>query len=311
MPSRIVTVSLNSAIDQTLVIPRFSAGAVNRVLSSRIDPGGKGVNVAAFLADYGQPVTITGFLGRDNDLIFGRMFEEKGIEDRCVRIAGVTRIGLKITDDVLHQTTDINFPGETPDEDDVAELFSILAELTQSHEWFVLSGSIPRGLSAGAYADIMRLLSGRSVVLDTSGEALRHALVEHPTLIKPNIDELVELIREPLSTPQAIVTAARGQMARYAIKTIVVSMGKDGAVFVEGDEALWAVPPQVEVKSTVGAGDAMVAGIVAGKLRGPPLAACARLATAFSSTAIGRVGHSLPSAAEVEIAAGLVDVRSI
>ena len=94
--NRVVTVTINPAIDQTITIPSFTAGTVNRVQSSQMDAGGKGINVASFLADFGQPATVTGFLGADNDAIFRRLFERKGIEDRCVRIAGQTRIGSDI-----------------------------------------------------------------------------------------------------------------------------------------------------------------------------------------------------------------------
>src|SRR5512135_2353079 len=130
--NRVVTVTINPAIDQTISIPNFTAGAVNRVQSSQMDAGGKGINVASFLADFGQPATVTGFLGADNDDIFRRLFERKGIQDRCVRIAGQTRIGVKVSDEVLHQTTDINFPGETPSPADVARLFEILTELASA-----------------------------------------------------------------------------------------------------------------------------------------------------------------------------------
>src|SRR5512133_214080 len=95
--NRVVTVTINPAIDQTVAIPNFAAGKVNRVLSSQMDPGGKGINVASYLADFGQPATVTGFLGADNDDIFRRLFERKGIEDRCVRIVGQTRIGVKVS----------------------------------------------------------------------------------------------------------------------------------------------------------------------------------------------------------------------
>ncbi len=145
--NRVVTVTVNPAIDQTISVPNFTAGAVNRVRSSQMDAGGKGINVPAFLADFGQPATVTGFLGSANDEIFRRLFSQKGIEDRCVRIAGATRIGVKITDPTLHQTTDINFPVQAP-EPDIVRLFDILKELAADHEWFVLSGSIPAGVSA-------------------------------------------------------------------------------------------------------------------------------------------------------------------
>jgi 1-phosphofructokinase family hexose kinase len=309
--NRVVTVTINPAIDQTIRIPNFTAGAVNRVQSSQMDAGGKGINVASFLSDYGQPATATGFLGADNDSLFRRHFEAKGIVDRCVRIAGQTRTGVKVSDEVLHQTTDINFPGETPSAADIARLFEILTELAGKHEWFVLSGSIPRGASDSIYEEMVRALPGKKVVLDTSGEGFRQAVPAGPWLIKPNVEELSEYAGTPLETTTAIQEQARALMARYNIHSVVISMGKEGAIFVEGDESVWAVPPPVDVKSTVGAGDAMVAGIVAGKISGLPLAECARLATAFSVTAISHFGHGLPSLEAVQSAKERVTLREL
>lgn len=306
---RVVTVTINPAIDQTITVPNFAAGTVNRVQSSRMDAGGKGINVASFLADFGQPATVTGFLGVDNDEIFRRLFAQKGIEDRCVRIAGQTRIGVKVTDPAQHKTTDINFPGQTPSPADIERLFAILRELATTHDWFVLSGSIPAGVSAEIYADMVHTLAGKKVLLDTSGAGFGLAVAAGPWLIKPNVDELSEFVGAPLATHRAIIEAARGLMQRHAIASVVVSMGKEGAIFIEGEEQLWAVPPAVEVKSTVGAGDAMVAGIVASKLRGLPLAECARLATAFSVTAISHLGHGLPSVETVLSAKEKVTIR--
>jgi 1-phosphofructokinase len=309
--NRVVTVTINPAIDQTVVIPNFAAGTVNRIQSSQMDPGGKGINVASFLADFGQPATVTGFLGADNDEIFRQLFVQKEIEDRCVRIAGKTRISVKISDEALRQTTDINFPGQMPSPADVEQLFAILRELALTHEWFVLSGSIPAGVSTGIYGEMVRALAGKNVVLDTSGEGFRQAVAAGPWLIKPNVDELREYVGERLDTTEAILKVARSLIERYKIATVVVSMGKDGAIFVEGGETVWAVPPPVEVKSTVGAGDAMVAGIVAGKIRGLALTECARLATAFSTAAISHIGSGLPSIEAVQSAKEQVTIREL
>ncbi len=309
--NRVVTVTINPAIDQTVSIPNFAAGIVNRVQTSQMDPGGKGINVASFLADFGQPATVTGFLGADNDDIFRRLFLQKAIEDRCVRIAGSTRIGVKISDMAQHRTTDINFPGQTPGPADVAALFDILKELAATHDWFVLSGSIPAGVSAGIYGEMVRTLAGKKVLLDTSGEGFRQAVAAGPWLIKPNVDELGEFVGERLATTEAILQVARDLIRRYNIASVVVSMGKEGAIFVEGKETIWAVPPSVEVKSTVGAGDAMVAGTVAGKIRGLSLAECARLATAFSMTAISHIGSGLYSIEAVEAARERVTIREL
>lgn len=290
----IVTVTLNPAIDQTVSIPNFSPGEVNRVAHSQSDPGGKGVNVASFLSDVGFLVTVTGFLGLENDRIFERLFARKNIEDRFVRIAGKTRTGIKIVDPVRQETTDINFPGQTPTRSDIEQLFAILQDLTKDHTWFVLSGSIPAGVPASIYRDLVQTLQDCNLILDTSGEGFRQAVLEGPTIIKPNIDELQDFVGHPLETQTAILLAAR-ELMQYGIQCVVVSMGKQGAIFVEDEQAVLAIPPHVEVKSTVGAGDAMVSGIVAGKLSGLSLGDTARMATAFSVNAISRIGAQLPS----------------
>jgi 1-phosphofructokinase len=276
-----------------------------------LDPGGKGINVAHCLADFGQHATVTGFLGTENDEIFRRLFERKGIEDRFVRIAGQTRIGVKISDMVLKQTTDINFPGLTPKPADIERFFAILRELASMHEWFVLSGSIPAGVSADIYEEMVKTLAGKKVVLDTSGEGFRRAVAAGPWLIKPNVDELGEFVGEKLATNDAIIQVARELMQRYNIATVVVSMGKEGAIFIESRETVWAVPGSVEVKSTVGAGDAMVAGIVAGEIGGLSLAECARLATAFSMTAVSHIGSGLGPIDAVQAQRERVTIRTL
>ena len=308
---RVVTVTINPTIDQTIAIPNFTAGAVNRVQSSQLDPGGKGINVASFLTDFGQPATVTGFLGADNDEIFRRFFARKGIDDRCVRVAGQTRICVKVVDEAQQQTTDINFPGQAPSQADVEHLFDILHELAASSEWFVLSGSVPGGMAPGIYREMVAVLAGKKVALDTSGAGFRQAVTAGPWLVKPNVDELQEFAGEHLDTPAAIVRVARGLVQRYGIADVVVSMGKEGAIFVEGEETIWAVPPAVEVKSTVGAGDALVAGIVAGKIRGLALAECARLATAFATSAITRIGSGLPSVEAMQTRMAQVTIREV
>jgi fructose-1-phosphate kinase PfkB-like protein len=158
---------------------------------------------------------------------------------------------------------------------------------------------------------MIRTLQGKKVVLDTSGEGFRHAVAAGPWLIKPNVDELAEFAGEQLNTAEAIVQVARSLMVRHGIASVIVSMGKQGAIYIEGEETLWATPAAVEVKSTVGAGDAMVAGTVAGKIRGLALAECARLATAFSMTAISHIGSGLASIEAVETAREQVAIRHL
>lgn len=292
---RIATVTLNPTIDQTVFIPNFRAGEVNRVVQTQFDPGGKGVNVAWFLADYGFPISVTGFLGEENVLLFERLFTQKKIDDRFVRIDGRTRANIKIVDEVNQATTDINFPGQPPTAPDIQRLFQIVEEITAACHWFVLAGSIPAGCPPDIYGELVKLIKsrGRAVALDTSGDALQLALPAGPNLVKPNIDELQELEGRSLQTEAEVIRAAQNWLTQ-GMETVVVSMGAAGALFVEANEVVLAQPPKVTVKSTVGAGDAMVSGTVAGKTKGASLAECARLATAFSLSAISRVGAGLP-----------------
>src|SRR6266567_1980513 len=135
---------------------------------------------------------------------------------------------------------------------------------------------------------------GKQVVLDTSRDALRDSVLAGPTIVKPNVDELQHLTGQSLTGEVALEQAAR-QLLDGSIQLVVVSMGERGALFVDPAATLVALPPAVPVKSTVGAGDAMVAGLITGKVRGLNLSDCARLATAFSLGAITSAGHNLPA----------------
>ena len=307
---KIATITLNPAIDRTVSVPNFKIGKVNRVVHEQANAGGKGVNVASNLADYGFAVTVTGFLGTENSHIFEQLFARKQIEDRFVRIEGSTRIGIKIIDEVYEETTDINFPGQTPSDQDVSQLFDVVAALTTECEWFVLSGSIPIGAPEDIYQKLIKVIraGGRSVALDTSGRALKLALRAAPTLIKPNLDELRELTGNQIKTEAMVIEAAR-QLLDQGIETVVVSLGEQGAIYVEVNHVVQAIPPKVTVKSTVGAGDAMVSGTVAGKIKGLSLEECARLATAFSISAISQVGSGLPSLEAIEDFKDQVEIK--
>ncbi len=290
----VVTVTLNPAIDQTLSVPGFAAGRVNRVAASRSHAGGKGVNVACVLADLGIGVVATGFLGEANPSLFETAFAGHGIADRFVRIAGSTRIGLKIVDEGTGETTDLNFPGLTPAPEELAELFERIAELAAPGGWFVLSGSVPAGAPAGVYAQMIDRIQERGgrAVLDTSGPPLREALASAPDAVKPNVEELAELAGRPLASPAEVRAAAESLLER-GVRLAVVSMGADGALFVDRDHALLARPPKVAVRSTVGAGDAMVGGLVYGLIHDLPLPDLARFATAAGAYAVTRIGPGI------------------
>lgn len=306
---KIATITLNPAIDQTVFVDNFCVDQVNRGRAMQHDAGGKGVNVASFLADYGLTVTATGLLGTDNATIFERHFAAKGIADRFVRVPGLTRIGVKIVDEARQQTTDINMPGAEPPAGAMDALLTTIDALAADHDWFVLAGNLPPGLPADTSAAIIARLKarGRRVALDASGAALKAGLRAGPTLAKPNLDELRQISEAPLTGNGEVARAAR-ELCAGGVELAIISMGAKGALFTTATGSVLAVPPPVAVTSTVGAGDAMVAGTIAGLIQGLELAAIARLATAFSLAALARVGAHLPPRAELQASANRVMV---
>ncbi len=308
----IATITLNPAIDKSVAIPNFTAGEVNRVAWEQSDPGGKGVNVASFLADLGFCTSVTGFIGVDNASIFEKLFNQKNMADHFVRISGRTRVNVKIIDEENKKITDINYPGQSPTEQDLIDLKKKIHNLVFDHDWFVLSGSLPNGIPTKFYAAVLKYLknAGKHVVLDTSGEALRDSINEVPYAIKPNIAELEELLGRTLTTEQDVLNAAR-TLVNTGIENVVVSMGKEGAMFVSKTESVVAVPPPIDVKSTVGAGDAMVAGFIAAKIKGLSLEDCARLSTATAMGALTQLGPKLAETKVLESYMQQINVRKI
>ena len=291
----IITVTLNPAIDQTLSIPGFAAGKVNRVAEVQAHAAGKGVNVAAMLADLGAAVTVTGLLGSRNAEPFQLFFAQKRIDDQFIRVPGETRTGFKISDDISGQTTDINFPGLKVPAAAIDELTARLATLIRPGTWVVLAGSVPPDVSGDIYGQLIEVIRGKGgrVALDTSGAPLTAALAKSPDLAKPNVAELAELVGRELATPTDIVAAAHEALVDRGVFFAAISMGGDGAIFITADQAVRTFAPAVTVKSTVGAGDAMVAGLVFALSTGLPLEDVARLSTALGTYAVTRIASGL------------------
>ena len=314
MTAPIVTVTLNPAIDRTVAVDRLTLGAVHRARSSLSNAGGKGVNVAGCLADWGLPPIVTGILGRDNAAPFETFFAEKGIDDRFVRAAGETRTNIKIADLATGDTTDLNLPGLFVSTATYEAVWETLRVAVRPGTLVVVAGSLPENLPpvtlAALVSDLTRL--GARVVLDTSGEPLARALapvVRHlPHAVKPNRSELEGFAGHPLGSEAEIVAAARALVDR-GIRLVAVSCGAEGAFFVTAEEALVARLPPVAALSTVGAGDAMVAGIVAGLAADAPLADIARLGVAFAAAKLAGVGPNLPSVAVVRDLAAAAELR--
>ncbi|MBD3773896.1 MAG: 1-phosphofructokinase family hexose kinase [Rhodobacteraceae bacterium] len=288
MSAQAVTITLNPAIDQTVRLARLQPGHVHRAFSARDDAGGKGINVAACLADWGVRSTALGVLGDGNDGVFRTLFSARGIADGCLRVPGRARTNIKLVEEGSGETTDINLAGLPLSDADLDAVSTRLAALLSPGLPVVLSGGLPPGLPVDTWARLQMQAgaAGARVLLDTSGDALVAALNGMhgalPYAVKPNRHELEVWTGTTLSDLCALQAAGLDLIER-GVALVVISMGTDGALFIDRSGALVARPARLAQGSSVGAGDAMVAGIAAALLEPAfSLASCARLATAFS-----------------------------
>ncbi|MFN7110114.1 MAG: 1-phosphofructokinase family hexose kinase [Brevundimonas sp.] len=310
MTERIVTVTLNPAIDLTVRLDGLHPGETHRARGAVSNAGGKGVNVASCLADWGAPVTVGGLLGKDNAASFEALFADKGIEDAMTRLPGATRINVKLAERD-GRTTDVNLPGLSTSQDDLDGLRAVLDRVAPS--LLVLSGSLPEGLPARTWADLSAewRARGARVVMDISEAPLAVALAgpgSRPHVLKPNRDELSILAGAALDAAGLLRQARLIQASGVAL--VVVSLGAGGALFVGPDEALHAKALHVDALSSVGAGDAMVAGLVAALVEDADLVRTARLATAFAAGKLRVVGPHLPPRDAIERLADQVKIKS-
>ncbi len=305
----VLTVTLNPALDWTLDVPGLTLGAVNRATAAPLRPGGKGVNVASALAATGHTVGATGFLGAENDRVFVEHFAALRIIDEFVRVPGPTRTGVKLVDSQNSLTTDINLPGLAPTLAAGAELARRITESTAA--WLVIGGSLPPGFSPANLAALITERRGRSgaVALDAAGDALRAGLAAGATVIKPNLRELEELVGRTLAGIPDVVAAGRNLLGAYPpLECVLASLGERGACLIWRTTGIVARPPSLRVHSTVGAGDAFLAGFIDAQLRGLDPARTARLATAYAMRALLRAAGDPTAATPLDTLADQVDI---
>ena len=297
--ARILTLTLNPALDLTVQLPRLAPGQVNRSQAMHTHAAGKGVNVAQVLADLGHQLTVSGFLGEDNQQAFETLFARRGFVDAFIRVPGETRSNLKLAESD-GRITDINGPGPMVSEAAQQALLDRLDQIAPGHDAVVVAGSLPQGISSQwLQALIVRLKNlGLRVALDTSGEALRAALEAGPWLIKPNTEELADVLGIEATSVTAQAQAASGLHAQ-GIEHVVISDGAEGVNWFSVGSAMHATPPKVTVASTVGAGDSLLAGMLHGLLSADTPEQTLRTATAIAALAVTRIGFGIGDAAQL------------
>lgn len=309
--ARILTLTLNPALDLTVELSVLTAGQVNRSDEMHTHAAGKGVNVAQVLADLGHQLTVSGFLGEDNLQAFETLFAKRGFVDAFIRVPGETRSNIKIAERD-GRITDINGPGPMVDATAQKALLDRLVQIAPGHDAVVVAGSLPRGVTAQWLRELIERLNqlGLKVALDTSGEALRAALQARPWLIKPNTEELADALGCEVVSRAAEVQAA-AQLHAQGIEHVVISHGADGVNWFSVGSALHASPPKVSVASTVGAGDSLLAGMLHGLLSADTPEQTLRTATAIAALAVTQIGFGINDVAQLALLEQGVRVRPL
>jgi 1-phosphofructokinase len=259
----IATVTFNPSLDYIVSVPSFRTGTLNRTTDEAVYPGGKGINVSIILHHLGVETKAYGFLGGYLGSVLEKMLEDYGIENDFITVPdGMTRINVKLKSE---KETEINGRGPLIGEKELQALYVRLSKLHEG-DTLVLSGSIPAGMKPTTYADIMQLLEKNEIkiVVDATGDLLTHSLSHHPFLIKPNRDELGDIFSREITTDEQVRHYAK-TLQKYGASNVLVSLGKDGALLVDEDGMCHErKAPQGTVVNSVGAGDSMVAGFLAG-----------------------------------------------
>jgi 1-phosphofructokinase family hexose kinase len=308
----IVTVTLNPAIDQTLVLPKFVAGDTIRVRSSRFDPGGKGINVSRVIRELGGESLAMGFAPGGLGRYIEQTLESQGIATDFVHTRGETRTNITILDESRHIHTILSDPGPPTDIRYIDELRTRLRNRLHAGDWLVLAGSIPPPLDAHVYTDILREASeiGAHTVLDADGEALAAGTNACPEMVKGNRRELERLLGRHLDDESSTLQAAV-QVHDRGIHSVVVTRGREGAVASTDDMLFRGVAPRVRAVSAVGSGDALLAGVVLTLSRGGAMEDALRLGIAAGTASVLNPGTELCHRREVDILAPRVKVQPI
>ncbi|WP_110655263.1 1-phosphofructokinase [Salinicola halimionae] len=300
--AHLLVVTLNPALDLSIQLPQLEPGAVNRTRSTHLAAAGKGLNVAQVLVSLGHRVTLSGFLGADNDTAFVQACQRDGIEDASLRLSGETRINAKLAEDD-GRVTDVNGPGLEVSAEALAELTADLVARceTEHPSAVVVTGSLPPGVMPAALAALIEALkaSGTPVWIDTSGPALAAALAVHPSAAKPNEQELADWAGGPLTEPVAQLDAAR-RLHAAGVEESILSLGAEGVLWISRRGEWRSLPPRVEVRSTVGAGDTLLAAMLHGVVEGLEPQEALRQATALAAEAVRHVGVGNPHAGDFQ-----------
>jgi 1-phosphofructokinase len=280
----ITTICLNPAFDKTVTVDELRLGEVNRILHVREDLGGKGINVAAVARRLGLEAKCLGCMGETGAEKLREKLTEEGISFEFMTIPGSIRTNLKVVSHKGQAVTELNEPGCSVTREQL-DAFMRMVHEKGAGSFAVLTGSLPPGCPEETYREIILALKDVPCILDTEGSSLLLGLAAHPLLVKPNLSELETTLGTTLRTLRSIRDAGYVLLKKGA-QSVIVSMGKMGALFTDGQRTLYSPALGVKALSTVGAGDAMVGGVLLGLTKGESLAEAFRSGMAAGAASV-------------------------
>lgn len=308
----IVTVTPNPALDRTLTVRRIAFGEATRAIASRLDWGGKGVNVSRALQALGAESVVMGFVGGAAGEALARGLADLGLVADLTPIAGETRTNVVVAEMDGERYVKVNEAGPLVSGEEVAAFFDQVRGRARAGDAWALCGSLPPGAPADFYARLIGMLrvAGARAFLDASGEPLRLGCVAAPFLVKPNRVEAEEMTGQSIRSIQDALRATRFFL-RQGVALTALSLGAEGLLLASQERAVWAMPPSVRARSPVGAGDALLAGLVWAFDRGLELEEAARWGVAAGTAAALCEGVGVGARAEVEALCAWVEVTAI
>jgi len=311
----ILTVTLNAAIDRTVAVPNFRLGHRHRAVESRTVAGGKGINVARALSRLGRPVIATGFAGGPTGNRLLEQLREEAVLTDFTRIAAETRINLAVIDPTSGEQTEINERGPAVSREEVEVFAARLAYLAPGARLAVIAGTLPPGAGADLYARLVKELGdlGVPVVLDAEGEAMRAGLRAGAAIVTPNEREAEELVGQEFADRDDLVHGLSELIRLGAVEAAITRPDGCVAAVGEGSERrfLEVRTESLEPVSTVGSGDAFLAGYVAARYDGRGADECLAYGVACGAESTQHFGAGVVDRSQVERLLGEVHVQDL
>jgi 6-phosphofructokinase 2 len=297
----IATVTLNPSLDKTATVEELVVDEANRWTSLRRDPGGKGINVSRVIHELGGETIAYGFIGGFDGEALKHLLRQQGVPFDFTPIKGEIRSNFIITDLKTRRQTRIDAPGPHISRDELRKFIDKITRIKTKPDFLILAGSVPPGVPADIYRQLIETAkeSGIKTVLDSDNKWLKEGIKAKPNVIKPNVHEAEELLEIQLRDEAAIIDAVKALVSK-GIEVATISRGKDGLIVATKEKVLKVTSPQVEVRSTVGAGDSAIAGLVLKLSQGQGIEEASQWAAAAGTAATLTPGTELCRREDVE-----------